>query len=317
MFNNSQYQMYTSVFQKKTDIISIPDYGTNHICTSTPPAPLGDDYYFCHYLYYKSPSTDNMDFSNFYLGLERNPPQKIINKYQSNSCVIYFILDGEGTFNGTKFGARSFFYVKPYQQFYITGDWYAAWMVIDNKCATKLHELLKVRTIDQMSTFYDIQGIEKLFSFYLYSFSHLYNSPRLFSSLVWQSISFLDSDMPIVSSNDSSLDSQIKNKILRAVAYINDNISTVTVSKLAYITSYEVKYFSYLFNKVMGTSPKQYILSRKMDSAIYYLCHTDYSIEKIMDILGYSHRNSFTSIFKKTYGVSPQNYRESHHYDTK
>ena len=40
--------------------------------------------------------------------------------------------------------------------------------------------------------------------------------------------------------------------------------------------------------------------------------YTDYSIEKIMDILGYSHRNSFASIFKKIHGVSPQKYRESH-----
>lgn len=312
MLNNSQYQMYTSVSQRKTDVISISEYHSNHICTTMPPTPLGDDYYYCHYLYYKPPTTDNMDFCNFYLGLERNPPQNVISKYQSNSCIIYFILDGKGTFNGSEFSARSFFYIKPYQQFYITGDWYAAWIVIDNKCATKLHEILKTKTVNQMSTFYDIEGVEKLFSFYIYDFLHLYNSPRLFSSLLWQSISFLDSDMPVVSTNIPPLESQIQNQILRTVAYINDNLSTVTVSQLAHIASYEVKYFSYLFNKVMGMSPKQYILSRKMDTAVYYLCHTDYSIEKIMDILGYSHRNSFASIFKKIHGVSPQKYRESH-----
>ena len=53
MLNNSQYQMYTSVSQRKTDVISISEYHSNHICTTMPPTPLGDDYYYCHYLYYK------------------------------------------------------------------------------------------------------------------------------------------------------------------------------------------------------------------------------------------------------------------------
>lgn len=312
MFINSKYQFYISCALKNNDDFSLSEYQSTYCNSSSPPPPLKDDYYYCHYMCYANPNEDNIDFRHFYLGMERNPRQNILNKYQPNSCVIYFILGGEGTFNGVRFSAGSFFYIKPYQKFHITGDWYAAWMVIDNNCAAKLLETLKSKTINQMATFYDIEGVEKFCSFHLYEFLHLHNSPRFFTSLLWQSLSFLDTDMPITHKYEVPLEAQIQNQILRSATYINDNLSTVTVSELAHITSYEVKYFSFLFDKVMGMPPKQYIISKKMDAAVFYLCNSNYSIEKITNILGYSHRNSFTSVFKKTYGVSPQKYRENH-----
>ena len=310
---NYPYQSYVSCSIKKSCDFSLSEYNGFHLNTPTPPEPLGEDYYFCHYMDYRNATEDSMDFCHFYFGMERNPPQNILNKHQSNSCVIYFILGGDGTFNGMSFGAGSFFYIKPYQKFKITGDWYASWLVVDNNCAVRLLSLLESRTTNQMATFYDIEGVEKFSSFHLYGFLHLHNSPRFFTSLVWQFVSFLDSDMPISHKNEASPEAQSQNLIFQALTYIDNNLSTVTVLELAKLSSYEVKYFSFLFNKVMGIPPKQYIISKKMSAAEHYLSNTNYSIEKIMNILGYSHRNSFTSIFKKIYGVSPQKYRENNH----
>jgi len=97
-----------------------------------------------------------------------------------------------------------------------------------------------------------------------------------------------------------------------SIDYIETHLSGVTVTELAERAHLETKYFSKLFALVTGISPKQYIINAKMDMAAHYLTSTEHSMEDITTLLGYNHRNSLTTTFKRTFHISPSEYRITH-----
>lgn len=66
------------------------------------------------------------------------------------------------------------------------------------------------------------------------------------------------------------------------------------------------------FKDITGKSFNAYINSKRMEHANYLLLHTDYSIKKISDILGYCRRSHFTEQYTKLYKILPSEYRENH-----
>jgi two-component system response regulator YesN len=100
-----------------------------------------------------------------------------------------------------------------------------------------------------------------------------------------------------------------KSIILNITKYINDNItSDISLIKCADMVNLSPAYMSRIFKKYMGVTFVDYVVKCKVDEIKRLLVETDYSIEDIADIMGYSKRSIYR-LFKRITNMSPNNYR--------
>lgn len=89
----------------------------------------------------------------------------------------------------------------------------------------------------------------------------------------------------------------------------NNGLTVEDVAKRLFLNA---AYFSRLFKKQTGISPKKYILRFKLERAVFLLTKTDYSVKEIAASSGFKDSLYFSRIFSKNYGVSPEAYRKMH-----
>lgn len=88
---------------------------------------------------------------------------------------------------------------------------------------------------------------------------------------------------------------------------INKPITCEEIAKQVFLNS---EYLSRMFRKKTGKKLSNYIIELKMEEAKKLLKTTDKSISSISIELGYGNFSYFSKCFRKTYGISPQEYRE-------
>jgi AraC-like DNA-binding protein len=70
-------------------------------------------------------------------------------------------------------------------------------------------------------------------------------------------------------------------------------------------------HFSREFRRAFGETPHGYLLTRRLERAAALLRNTDRSVADVCYSVGLSSLGSFTTSFKRTYGLSPTAYRRS------
>src|ERR671921_1601730 len=85
----------------------------------------------------------------------------------------------------------------------------------------------------------------------------------------------------------------------------------LTVDDLARAAGLSRAHFSREFRKAFGESPHGYLLTRRLERAAALLRSTDRSVAEICFSVGLQSVGSFTTAFKRTYGVTPTAYRAS------
>ena len=81
------------------------------------------------------------------------------------------------------------------------------------------------------------------------------------------------------------------------------------VDDLARAAGLSSAHFSREFRAAFGESPHAYLLTRRMERAAALLRTTDRSVADVCLSVGLKSIGSFTTSFKRTYGVSPTAYR--------
>lgn len=100
--------------------------------------------------------------------------------------------------------------------------------------------------------------------------------------------------------------------IQETVDYIEENLAEPLQGKdLSHNSFLSEFHFNRLFKSVVGLSPKQYILHRKMAVAQSRLAYTNDSLIQIAYDLGFEYPEVFSRAFKKQFGISPRQYRFS------
>lgn len=95
-----------------------------------------------------------------------------------------------------------------------------------------------------------------------------------------------------------------------AVAYINENYSDkITVRSLACLANMSESNFYAAFKKQMGISPIAYLNNYKLSVAAEMLTNTSDTASEIGYSVGINNPLYFSKLFKKTYGMSPKEYR--------
>jgi len=85
-------------------------------------------------------------------------------------------------------------------------------------------------------------------------------------------------------------------------------MTDLTVEKLAMRLNLDRSYFSTLFKKKTGMSPKQYLFNYRMNVASSLLIHEKKSISVTAYSVGYTDIFNFSKMFKKHFGLSPRDY---------
>lgn len=102
--------------------------------------------------------------------------------------------------------------------------------------------------------------------------------------------------------------------IMRLVQVVNDNLSSgqYGVETIASEMNMSVQTFRRRLMSVTGESPKAFISAIQMERAAKLLTdNPDMPISRVANLCGYDETNSFGRVFKRAYGVTPSQYRES------
>ncbi|NEB80838.1 helix-turn-helix domain-containing protein [Streptomyces sp. SID14478] len=86
----------------------------------------------------------------------------------------------------------------------------------------------------------------------------------------------------------------------------------LTVADLAAAAALSPAHFSRSFKAAFGESPHQYLLTRRLERAAALLLATDWSVAAIGVAVGLRSIGSFTTSFRRMYGMTPQAYRTAH-----
>ena len=99
---------------------------------------------------------------------------------------------------------------------------------------------------------------------------------------------------------------------IRIFNYIKSNYSTVSLAELSDYFGYTKSYICKLIRKYSGKSFKEYLNEIKLSQAISEIENTEKTIKEILRASGYTCDEHFFRVFKKTYGVTPTEYRKMH-----
>lgn len=130
-----------------------------------------------------------------------------------------------------------------------------------------------------------------------------YSSLEKMLDLVDFSIRYIESKMNHEESGQSQID--------KIVDFIQKNIQrNIGRKEIADAVYLNPEYLSRLFKKEKGISLSEFMLQEKMKIAESLLKNTNFSVGIIASKVGYTNFSHFAQAFKKTYGVSPSDYRQ-------
>ena len=91
-------------------------------------------------------------------------------------------------------------------------------------------------------------------------------------------------------------------------------LDDLTINKIATRLGLDHSYFSSLFRKKMGISPKQYLFNYRMNVAVSLMLENGSNISVAAYSVGYTDVCNFSKMFKKHFGVSAREYIKSRRY---
>lgn len=100
-------------------------------------------------------------------------------------------------------------------------------------------------------------------------------------------------------------------RIVDILKYIQNNYETVTLKELSENFHFTTPYISKLIKEHTGKTFTTIVSNLKMEQACKFLIGTNFTIEKISNIIGYENKEHFIRRFKKKIGVPPSQYRRN------
>lgn len=86
---------------------------------------------------------------------------------------------------------------------------------------------------------------------------------------------------------------------------------SLTLEQLAEDAHMNKYYLSHAFKREYGTSPINYMITKRIEESKYLLAETDLSMSQIAQLLGFSSLSYFSQVFRRTQATTPMEYRQS------
>ena len=87
--------------------------------------------------------------------------------------------------------------------------------------------------------------------------------------------------------------------------------NNISMEERAAVCGSNGSYFGKIFKKALGRSPQEFLMNYRMLKATELLKLTSLSISEIGSAVGYENQLHFSRAFKRIYGVSPREWRNS------
>ncbi len=211
--------------------------------------------------------------------------------------LLHYVVSGKGYFKieGREYivTAGNIFVIPPFVETYYEADESDPWSYIwigftkDDKIKVDFEDVMHIPNVHRV--FEDMKKCSVLST----------GRTEFLCSKIWQLISL------IYDKQNDEVD-----YIDKAVNIINSEyMSDISVQGIADRIGLERTYFSDLFKKKIGLSPKQYLLKIRMEQASVFLSDYGYNVSVTALSVGYSDVYTFSKMFKHYFGVSPSKYR--------
>jgi len=120
-------------------------------------------------------------------------------------------------------------------------------------------------------------------------------------------------EVELIASKKRSTRIELFNRLHRAKDHIRSNYSEqLDLKKISSIACLCPHHFLRKFKLFFGISPHQYLTTVRLDKARELIENSSYSITEVCLTSGYESLSSFSDLFKKRFGSSPENYRKKH-----
>ena len=155
--------------------------------------------------------------------------------------------------------------------------------------------------------------VRQMFEDMLYEYEHYdSNSEFIIEGILGRLIITLLREGKVKESAEMKLNIQDK-AIYEVLAYLDlhyaENPSVETLAALAGLSA---SHFMKRFRECTGSSYKTYLKCYKIRLAQSLLLHTEHSISRISEELGFCNSNYFCNVFHEIYGKSPRAFRKEH-----
>lgn len=116
---------------------------------------------------------------------------------------------------------------------------------------------------------------------------------------------------------ESSTNNHIKYRqhydaVYACTEFLNKNYrQSPTLSSLAKTANMSPTFFHTVFKSIIGKTPYEYLIERRIQNASVMLENSSLSIDEIAERCGFSSRQYFDAVFKKHMGKTPAKYRKS------
>ena len=85
----------------------------------------------------------------------------------------------------------------------------------------------------------------------------------------------------------------------------------IGVDEMAAVAGYSRAHFTREFRAAFGETPRAYLLTRRLERAAALLRSTDWPVQEVCWAVGLSSVGSFTTTFKRSFGMTPTAWRDS------
>ncbi|EEZ0359778.1 regulatory protein PocR [Escherichia coli] len=102
-------------------------------------------------------------------------------------------------------------------------------------------------------------------------------------------------------------DSKMKKALRYIDAHLSDDLRLEDVASHVYLSPH---YFCRVFKKYQGIGFNSWVNQQRMERARELLCYSDWSIASIARNLGFSQTSYFCKVFRQTYQITPQAFRQ-------
>ena len=108
-------------------------------------------------------------------------------------------------------------------------------------------------------------------------------------------------------------DMAVKDYVAYAVRLIRNNYASIRISDVADYIGINRAYLTAIFREQMKISPQEYLMQVRMERSRELMLKTELPVRMVAREVGYVDQLAFSKIFKKKFGLSPEQYRRKHH----
>ena len=268
------------------------------------------------------PNENFVDLGLYQYGWEQCDPLHSYGPYARNHYLFHYVISGTGTLlSNDSSGNTRTFQIKSGQGFMIfakqintyfadeTHPWEYAWVEFDG---LRVKEALELAGLTMDAPIYRSNAKDlslELKNEMLYIAQHSGQSPF---HLIGHLYLFLDYLTRSSSSRKMLQGGKIRDFYIReAMSFIEQHFQNdITIEDIAAFCNLNRSYFGKIFRDAVGKSPQEFLISYRMTKAAELLKLTGLSIGDIGNAVGYPSQLHFSRAFKKTYGISPRQWRD-------